>query len=218
MTTEGLTWRLAALNAEWARLALAPPPGPGVWAPVLAGLPDLAAVLDAVRSRPDEVLGALLAAATAGDQLAGRVVVQAMLGKMVRLAVRDPTHDLGDHLLALWEVLRRYPLEARPTSIAGNLALDTLKRVRRWRAPEEGILDCETTSRLIRAPWRSSTSIDEVLDAAVRLGMLDAAGRALLEDVYLDAPGPRPAATRQRCSRLIRRLRAHAPELALAAG
>lgn len=217
MTTEGLTSRLAALNAEWARLAPTPPPVDASWAPCLTRLPDLGAVLDAVRARPDEVLGALLAAATAGDQLAGRVIVQAMLGKLVRLTASDPEGDLGDHLLALWEVLCAYPLAARPTSVAANLALDTLKRVRRLRRPEEEVVDCEAVPRVVAAPWRASASVDAVLDAAVRLGLLDAPGRALLEEVYLDQPGPRPAATRQRCSRLLRSLRAHAPELALAA-
>ena len=218
MTTEGMTCRLAALNAEWAGLAPTRPAEVTAWGPWASGAASLAEVLDAVRAHPDEALGGLLGASASGDQLAGRVVVQAMLGKLVRMAACDRDHDLGDYLLAVWELVRTYPLAARPRSIAANLVLDTLKRVRRHGVATEAVLDCQEPGRRLHSPWRVGASVDAVLDAAVRLGLLDQPGRGLLEEVYLDHPGPRPAATRKRCSRLIHQLRAHAPELALAVG
>jgi hypothetical protein len=137
------------LNVEWRSLCDAPATAAvvGGWAkdwPALAGLDTLAGVLRRITGGSpagrDEVLLALLELARDGDRLAGRVVLQAMLPKAVRLAmsvVRRPD-VLGDReeaqaraVAALWQAIATYPLTARPGRVAGNLALDTLALVQR---------------------------------------------------------------------------------------
>lgn len=54
--------------------------------PALAAHHDLDAVLDAVRDNPNPPLAALITAHQAGDTVAGRVVLQAMIGRLVRAA------------------------------------------------------------------------------------------------------------------------------------
>jgi len=91
--------------------------------------------MDAVRADPDAALLALLVLHRQGDAAAGRVVLQAMLGKLVRMAAPDPHATFGDFLGALWERIATYPIERRPRRVAANLALDTLKALRSgtWR-------------------------------------------------------------------------------------
>ena len=92
-------------------------------------------VLSAARLNSDPVLAALLTEVSIGDQLAGRVVLQALIGRMVRMAQRDPRASIDDYLAWLWCVINSYPLQRRPVRIAANLSMDTLKAVsreRRW--------------------------------------------------------------------------------------
>lgn len=139
------------LNAEWRALCDTPATAAAVagWShdrPALAGLHTLSGVLrQAKRAKladRDAVLLALLELNRDGDQLAGRVVLQAMLPKAVRLTrsvVRRPD-VLGDQeeaharaVAALWQAIATYPLAARPGRVAANLALDTLAVVQRGR-------------------------------------------------------------------------------------
>ena len=69
-----------------------------------------------------------------GDQLAGRVVLQAVIGRMVRMAQRDPRAGIDDYLAQLWCAISSYPLQRRPVRIAANLSMDTLKA--RIRTPD----------------------------------------------------------------------------------
>jgi len=88
MTCTGLSRTVTALNDEWSTLA--DEPAPLSWRAVPAlPLGTLGDVLAGVRSAPDTVLLALLGLQAEGDALAGRVVVQAMLPKMILMAVRD---------------------------------------------------------------------------------------------------------------------------------
>lgn len=93
----------------------------------------------------DAVLVALLR--QADDPLAGRVVLQALLPGLKRLAGRflfetGEREELWSLLLAhLWAGIRSYPLERRPRKVAANLLLDAahatlaeLARERRLRA------------------------------------------------------------------------------------
>ncbi len=234
MTTEGLQWRVAALNSEWAQMSQVSLPD--AWCEecrALAEVTSLDNVLDAVRSHPDEVLRCLLAQCRSGDTFAGRVVIQAMLPKMVLMAKRDPIHDLGAYLAVLWERVQTYPLDRRPHKVAANLALDTLKGVKKqssngrlavlhtdWSSP--GIL-----SRAAEVFGRRKGGAARVLNRAVSLGVIDSSAREVLSMVYLDGRSATQAgrelgltadAVRARCSRAVRRLRLHAPELADVAG
>ena len=89
----------------------------------------------AVQLTSDAGLRALLTEASTGNQLAARVVLQAMLGRMVRMALRDPKASIDDYLSALWCQIQTYPLASRPDRIAANLSMDTFKSLRndqRW--------------------------------------------------------------------------------------
>ncbi len=219
------------LNADWQRLVAST----GV--PEFAGrhpvlrCADLDAVLGAIRSEPDAVLGALLLEATAGSTLAGRVVVQAMLGKLVRMAQAQPGIGVDDFVAALWCRIRGYPLDRRPRRIAANLALDTLKDVlvdaRRARLetsmpwPPGEHLDHLMPARVV-SDGSADVSAPAVLHAAARLGLIDPPTRAVLQSVYVDGltsgrAGARHGITadlvRYRCSRAVRRMTAHAEEL-----
>ena len=49
-----------------------------------------------------------------GNQAAGRVVLQALIGRMVRMAQRDPRAGIDDYLARLCCVINSYPLQRRP--------------------------------------------------------------------------------------------------------
>jgi DNA-directed RNA polymerase specialized sigma24 family protein len=232
-----------ALNEEWDRLA----PDRGIaalWASrhgVLAACVDLNDVLVAITREPDAALGALLTEVASNNRLAARTVLQAMLGKLVRMACVDEHGRVDDYVGAMWLRICDYPLARRPRKIAANLALDTLKQVK-------------TEQRLalrheIR-PWPPGRRLDElhelagqrdttdhqahlagltgnaVLDLAVRIGLLDPKARHLLESVYADGLSGEAAAQRHgtsagsirvRCSRAVQHLAQHASQLAAAA-
>ena len=198
-------------------------------------------VLSAVQLRPDAALRALLTEVSNGDELAARVVLQAMIGRMVRMAIRDPKASIDDYLAALWCQIRSYPLASRPDRIAANLSMDTFKSLRReqrWmrnfevqQCPPETFLD--ERYGWTRLTWNlDGTEPDhevcarDVLLAGCRRRLIDPATRRLLEAVYLDGLDPQvlsrhhrstPGALRVRCSRAVRTLADHARELVEAA-
>lgn len=233
-----------ALNAEWEVLGEDSRGTVARWSvayEALAGLASLDDVLARIRLDPDGVLAALLIEARRGCRIAPRTVLQAMLGKLVRMSRCDPMAGVDDYVAVLWCLICAYPLQTRPHHIAANLALDTLKTVKseqRWfvRAevtpwPPGDHLDEICTS------WRAASTLDhgssisdltadQVIDAGRRLGVLDEATQAALVNVYRDGlPGQDAArrlgtsvgSVRQRCSRGVRRLAEHARLLADAA-
>jgi hypothetical protein len=228
------------LNAEWNLLT---PDSRGSvvrWAErhqALTPCRCLGDVLLAIRREPDAALSALLTEVLSNDQLAGRVVVQSMLGKLVRMAQLDEEHEVGDYISAFWCVLKAYPLAARPRKIAANLVLDTLKQVRRERYSSRcyGVV-----------PWPPGAELDEVyeqvkrrdsldhqwdiagmtapdlLDAARHLGAVSVEYRRLLSSVYVEGMSGTEAASRHqitagsvrvRCSRAVEQLRQHLQQL-----
>ncbi len=227
---------LRRLDAEWAALGEDPAAREacGRWAvglPVLAGCASPADVLARVPGSPDRVLGRLLAEAAAGDALAGRVVLQALLPKVVRMAAVDRHAGVDDYLTALWCVIATYPLARRPSSVAGNLALDTLKAVRRERRPAADLatpphvvvaVADERRGRLVGpgpGPRGTGPSAAVVLARARRHRLVDPATTELLRSVYAEGltgesaarrHGLSPAAVRSRCSRAVRVLAGHA--------
>jgi hypothetical protein len=132
------------LNREWAQLVAAPTSSaaPGRWAstcPALIGVRTLDDVLALIAGADgparDAVLLALVGRAQSGDALAGRTVLQTMLGKAVRVAgtvagrddVRgDREEALNRAVAALWQAIATYPVARRPARVAANLALDTV--------------------------------------------------------------------------------------------
>ena len=202
-------------------------------AAALAGCTTPAEVLGRVGAAPDVVLAHLLGETVAGDRLAGRVVLQALLPKVVRMASVDPRAEVDDYVTAMWCEIASYPLARRPTSVAANLALDTLKAVRRERRPAP---DLATPPHLLvvaadRGPARvvgstppgGGPSVGHVLRSARRHRLLDPATNDLLQSVYAEGLSGEsaarrhelsPGAVRQRCSRALRVLAQHAELLA----
>ena len=127
-----------ALDREWCELVHDHGEAVARWAhrhDVLAPYGSLEQVLSAARLNSDPVLVALLTEVSVGDQLAGRVVLQALIGRMVRMAQRDARASIDDYLAQLWCMINTYPLTRRPARIAANLSMDTMKAVlaeRRW--------------------------------------------------------------------------------------
>ena len=229
-----------ALNREWQDLVEARPPDLAEWAGQhegLTGCTDLEAVAQRASRGDDAVLRALVTEHHGGSRLAGRAVLQAMLGRLVRMAGRDPASGVDEYVGALWCVLAGYPLTRRPVRIAANLSLDTLKAVlreRRWGpagAPpvwlpgeawgplvEPGV----HRAQLDHAAELSSVTASGLIEAGRRLQLVDPGTSRLLEHVYVDGlsgreaaarGGTTPGSLRVRCSRAVRRLAAHAPAL-----
>lgn len=137
------------LAADWQRLCAAcpdPSTRPG-WADHHA-LHRLAGLQEAVAriQRPDggeqrdAVLLALLTLAQGGDDVAGRVVLHALLPRALRLAggllhrpdVRgDRDEACALATAALWQAVMTYPLSRRPAQVAANLSMDALALVQR---------------------------------------------------------------------------------------
>ncbi len=209
------------------------------WAVLLEGLGSEAVRLDAQvvsgRRGDDRTLYRLVAAARDGDRLAGRVVLQSQLGRLVQMAVRDRGAEVDDYVSAFWCVLAGYPLERRPARIAANLALDTLKLVhrdRRWLGRSRAVVHPVGAGldSLLHQGQRSGVEWEpgaaEVLCAGERLQLIDRPTRALLQAVYVEGLSGREAAARcattpgslrVRCSRAVHRLADHAAALAEAA-
>ena len=123
------------LNHEWEqrRLTVTPTGWPTVW----AAYPTVGDVLDRIGSADcaqaaDDDLHALLTLHASGDALAGRLVLQSMLGKVVELAKTARARGFADpHSVVLelmWTAVHSYPLR-RTSSVAANLALDALHQM-----------------------------------------------------------------------------------------
>ena len=231
------------LDRDWRERLADPGPELDAWRrhhAALADLPDLGAVERRAATGSDAVLHALLVEAQRGDQLAQRTVLQASLGRMVRMAGRDRRSTVDDYVAALWCVVVLYPLAARPVRIAANLALDTLKAVHgesRWwpRGSCEAVLPGDDLEPLLeRSAQRagldhsaaSALSAGEVIEAARRLRLIDDRASGLLHLVYVEGltgqqaaarDSSTPGSVRVRCSRAVQKLAAHASALAEAA-
>lgn len=206
------------LNREWARLQSCPAPYDWVAEPATLG-----EVLAGIAVDPDARLGDLLARRLAGDSLAGRVVLQAMLGKLVLFAAKDPWHDAADYVAECWVQLCHYPLARRPRRIAANLAMDTRKAV--WAADDvpPPVLDPQLIDERSQPAEPDPIA---VIRAATRLGLIDRPSGACLVAVYClglrsheaaERLAISPELVRWRNARSIRRLAPHAAALAAAA-
>lgn len=234
------------LAQEWPRLAALPSMAAtlrrwGRQEAALADTLDLGDLLDRIDGshgvQEDELLLALVRLAQGGQQLAGRVVLQAMLPKLTRMVrntrpLSSDDFELEDRrhtaVAAFWEVLSGYPVSRRPSSVAGNLALDTLRELtgmrkapvdRPCRLAVEGSYD---EPRLSSPGLTSDADLLEVIAWALDVGAVTRDDAALLVRVYLPDPNDTPrgsgvaaaaealgmsqATVRQRCSRARRRL------------
>jgi DNA-binding CsgD family transcriptional regulator len=229
-----------ALNAEWDVLASNSMDLTTAWAAkyeVLAPCRSLGDVLLAIRGEPDAALGALLTEVSRGDELAGRTVLQAMLGKLVRMAQADEYSGIDDYVGVMWCQIRTYPLGARPRKVAANLVLDTLKQVtnerhmllrrtvRLWPPGEQLDIAHEVAARrdsLDHQRRIADLTAKELLNSAGLLGLLDRESEELLSSVYADGLSSEATAdrlqisagsVRVRCSRAVKVLALHRGQL-----
>jgi hypothetical protein len=232
---------VGALDREWRELVDLHRGTVLTWADrhaFLAQCHSLDDVVSAAQSHSDVVLAALLAEVSAGDRLASRVVLQLLVGRMARMAQRDPRSGIDDYLAALWYVINNYPLSRRPVRIAANLSMDTLRALSRERSwpGRLAVTLCPSTESLDEllepagldgSPIDAAPPVDlearQVLEASSVLRLIDGSEVALLSGVYAAGLTGAQAArrlhtsagtVRVRCSKVLRRLAAHAVELA----
>ncbi len=172
------------MNAVAAELAERPRP----W-----GSEGLAGVFDSIREAPDEVLYQLLVACHEGDQLAGRVVLCALAGKIVRMANRDPRADLQDYLGAVWEQIVTYPLR-RSRSVAANIVLDALRLVKRGQMVDWVSFAEEA---VVAQPPTPSVEVRRLFHAARRDQVVDLRWLTTAEQVYVSGFSSKEVAERQ---------------------
>jgi DNA-directed RNA polymerase specialized sigma24 family protein len=154
--------------------------------PALAQFADAAALVRFMREpgsrvEKDAVLRALLAWARV-EPLGARIVLEAIRPGLLNLSARllrnarEKEELRSIVLLSAWEVIRRYPLERRPSRVAANLLLDTLKatlielgRESEWSAIRSfATVEGEASS----APEEIDRDVDGLLKRAVTAGAL----------------------------------------------
>lgn len=239
---------VAGLHDEWSRLAAGLEREPDVLSLLdqarrseessLSCIDTLDDLVAAMRHHGDRPLLFALEAAQQGSYIGARSIIQTMLPKLARLTNsirrgRDFGSVMPDAVAAMYEVICRYPIDRRPRSVAANLALDTLKALRKFlgtelpsgtlAVPQEYSPSCFTDrySSASRTDASTSDELAEVLalaqhrrlisDADVRLLWLVATGGTAKE--VAGHVGMTPATVRQRYSRACATLRSHAPML-----
>ena len=232
----------AQLNTEWTAMAHRPPPARWNIA-ALAACASLSEALDVLtharRSRPETadtiLIGLLDRHIVARDALAGRLVLQAMLGRAVNLARRahrpgasgvrgDIDQLTAAAVAALWNGIATYPVQRRTRKVAVNLCMDALGAFTSAlddRAPtvaDDHILQSGDALFVQHTPT-PATELLTTLAWGVDTGAISPDDASLLSRVYCPAPGDeggalavarelglRPATVRQRCLRSTRRL------------
>ncbi len=110
--------------------------------PVLAGLADLAMLIDQAHDRDDlgrsDRLLAALAERAPTDDFAARTLLQALLPALrcITRRYQRTAEAFGDDaasavVMFAWERIRTYPYDRRPERIAANIVLDTRQHVQR---------------------------------------------------------------------------------------
>ncbi|MCL2464866.1 MAG: hypothetical protein FWF28_07330 [Micrococcales bacterium] len=178
----------------------------------------LADVCELVGRRDDDVASALVRLAQAGDQLAGRVMIQAMLPKLWAMSRRDPWHDFGDYVAAAWIRVMTFHAAARHHALLVNLCLDCLKQLSRQGAHDRRF---PLSAPVCDSP-DSAGYINQMVMLAVDYGMVSPRCGDVLHSVYCDGLTGREAAERHDissemvryyCSSAIKTLRARRTEL-----
>ncbi|HEY3548289.1 MAG TPA: hypothetical protein VGK17_19625 [Propionicimonas sp.] len=204
---------LKALNSEWQALLATSTGQLADWTmtePALLGADDLDGVLDLIRQHPDDVLGALLRLGSRGQPLAHRVVLQTMLGMVVRLCTGRP-ELLPEAISELWLAIADYPFERRPRAIAANLAWTVRRSLHTAPRPAPPPLEPhEPDAASVLADARRLLLIDDVTHRT--LWTVYVAG--LTSQQAADVLGTTAGAVRWRCSRALRRLAGRARLLA----
>lgn len=201
---------LGHLNADWVGLAdtFAPPS----WAaacPLLLDAIDLGEVLVVLGTSPaagqDAILHTLLTLHHQGDELAGRVVLQTMLGSVQRLILTARYRRLDDvaacAVEAMWSAIAAYPLRRR-ASVAANLSLEALSALQKATQaplPAGELLEHQIHREQLCGRLEAGSGPDPSEEAARALawaydqGVLDRDEVALLARTYLGETRPSSA-------------------------
>lgn len=193
----------------------------------LAGCVELPDVVEAVRRAPDPALRSLLREVGAGCPLAARVILQALLPKVLVMSRNDRTAFTMDYVAHLWLRIIDYPLARRPDRIAANLVLDTLKSVRADRGQALVLLEPDQLHELpgIISPPDPEPTARGLLRHALDRSMVDPHTYNVLASVYADGLsneetakrfGVTPNTVQRRCTRGLRAIAARAEELVVA--
>lgn len=196
------------LNTEWEEIR---------WerAEWLTPSPTLDEVLTSIRFNPDRVLTDLIMVCHMGYSQAGRVIVQALLPKLILMSTTYPYPSVEHLVSALWIRISTYRLDRRPASVAANLTLDSKKDVMKEEREIPMVPFTMTPSNEMTA--------DKVLNTARSLRIATEESLAIVEKVYVDElPRDQVAqlldmtdeALRRRCSDTVRKLRDHRELLA----
>lgn len=214
---------LGQINTDW--LTIAATCTPASWsdaAPHLAQSHTLADVLVAIATSTgeatDAILHTLLSAHHNGDTVAGRVLLQTMLGSVRRLMHTARYRRLDDPassaLEAMWHSIASYPLRRR-RSVAANLALGALKHLHscaEHELPAGDLLDVhihreQVSGRIAPTPPDPKDEVTRLLAWALDSGTLTSDEVSLLARTYLTDTDPAgaqtsPAAIRERQRRV----------------
>jgi len=191
---------VAQLNCEWEDIRFER----AEW---LTPSPSLDEVLTSIRFNSDRVLTDLIMACHMGHPQAGRIIVQALLPKLILMSRTYPCPSVEHLVSALWIRISTYRPDRRPTSVAANLTLDAKKDVVK-EDREIPVLPFLTAVNDMTA--------DKVLTTARSLRLATEESLAIVEKVYVDElPRNQVAqlldmtdeALRRRCSDTVRRLR-----------
>ncbi|HWL41516.1 MAG TPA: hypothetical protein VNQ73_01135 [Ilumatobacter sp.] len=180
----------ALLDTEWDALACSPLARRTLirWSrsyPALAGLADFAALLERRRDPAvaNDVLAALAELAPS-DEMASRVLLQALLPGLVRLAATagyDDPSALDEMVSLAWERIRTYPTTRRG-SVAANVLWDVRKWYRRHR-----LIEAPRSVPLDKLDERAAPGVESA-EATVLAGVAVAElGQACRDGVISDA-------------------------------
>lgn len=207
-----MTTIITALEQEWTALVAESDSLVATWAQQCPELLDdvtLDDVLHSIRRSPDTVLAFLLARHQDGDTMAGRTVLQTMLPKVMTQARvgrrRGAEEPMDDLVSQMWLQIDRYPLDRRPTSIAANLAMDTLKYASVLWANGDSQWPTEPArlARLLDGPEEVEevpVTAREVIDLAAKRELVNSRTLAMLRAVYCEGLTGAEAAARFGCS------------------
>ena len=209
---------------EWSRLCVLPSLSRQLhrWGSTEIALGGIETLQDVItrldegdRAEDDRLLAALVRLAHSGQVMAGRIVLQAMLPKLVKISrttgsTSSETQSREDrcHVIVatFWTVMAGYPIHRRTTKVAAGLALDTLHELTRdLRRPTRDIpvdpLEASDRFAVLTAVDPTATvgglssdaDLLEVIAWGVDVDVISGEDAAVLTRVYVPDPGIRTA-------------------------
>ncbi|AMS04116.1 RNA polymerase sigma factor [Acidipropionibacterium acidipropionici] len=219
----------ADLNIEWDSLQ----DSPVTWTdcPELLHAVTAGDALALIGAFPDPILAFLIDRTQRGDELAGRTICQAFLGKLITMAAKARARGipdaLDDCLASMWLTITDYPLDRRPTKIAANLVMDVHQHtLAHWMTPtdphEVPVPPSVALDTVPPQPPTEDLTAPDIIALARQHHWISPAQANLLTEVYVDGMSGaqaaarhscRPATVRSQCRHGVAKLRARADEI-----